>query len=198
MGGWVQRLHQRVVGAAVGLVLALALLVLHHAALLVERGLGDRAKQVAHAVRFHEQRGVERGGRHVLEVVGAVGIGRAVLVGDADLLERGEELALVVLAGLEHQVLEQVREAAAAAGLVLAANVVPDVDRHDRRLAVGVHDHAQAVGQGELLVRDIHAHRRACRGGLGIGAGQAGREREGKDEEAKARLAQRLGHGAPG
>src|SRR3546814_14195531 len=53
-----------------------------------------------------------------------------------------------------HQVLEQVREAAAACRLVLAAHAVPDVDRHDRRLVVLVHDHRKAVGLGELLVRD--------------------------------------------
>jgi hypothetical protein len=35
----IDRAQQRVVAAAVGLVLALALFVLHHAALLVERGL---------------------------------------------------------------------------------------------------------------------------------------------------------------
>ena len=151
----IQRLAQLVPDLAVGLVLALALLVLDHAALLVERLLVDRAEQVAHAVGLHPQRHVERGGRHVLEVVGAVGVGGAVLVGGADQLERLEELALVVLRAVEHQVLEQVREAGAAGRLVLAADVVPEVDRHDRRLAVGVHDHAQAVGQRELLVRDV-------------------------------------------
>ena len=94
-------------------------------------------------------------------------IGGAVLVGRADQLERLEEFALVVLRALEHQVLEQVREAGAAGRLVLAADVVPDVDRDDRRLAVGVHDHAQAVGQGELLVRDVDG------GGLRRGAAPA-------------------------
>ena len=68
---------------AVGLVLALALLVLHHAALLVEHLLVDGAEQVAHAVGFHPQRHVERRGRHVLEVVGAVEPGGAVQLGGA-------------------------------------------------------------------------------------------------------------------
>src|SRR3546814_4971306 len=45
-------------------------------------------------------------------------------------------ISVVVLAALEHQVLEQVCEAGAAGLLVLAADVVPDVDRDDRRLAV--------------------------------------------------------------
>ena len=72
--------------------------------------LVDRAEQVAHAVGLHPQRHVERGGRHVLEVVGAVEIGGAVHVGGADLLEGLEVLVLVVLRALEHQVLEQVGE----------------------------------------------------------------------------------------
>ena len=99
---------------AVGLVLALALLVLHDAALLVELRLVDRAEQVAHAVGLEPQREVERVLRHGLEVVGAVVVGRAVHAGRADLLERIEELAVQVLRALEHQVLEQVREAGLA------------------------------------------------------------------------------------
>ncbi|MCY1436299.1 hypothetical protein D9M71_524180 [compost metagenome] len=61
----------------------------------------------------------------------------------------------MVFAALEHQVFEQVRKAGAAGRFVLAAHVVPDVHRHDRRLAVGVHHHAQAVGQGELFKRNV-------------------------------------------
>ncbi len=176
--------------ATVGLVLALALLVLDHATLLVQRLLVDRAEQVAHAVRFHPQRHVERGGRHVLEVVGAVLVGGAVLIGGADQLEGLEELALVVLAALEHQVFEQVGEAGAAGLLVLAADVVPDVDRDDRRLAIGVHDHPQAVGQGELLVGDDDVG--AGRFGLGQGgdrrvgqAAKGGAEGDGKQRGAR-------------
>jgi hypothetical protein len=85
----------------------------------------------------------------------------------------------VVLRAVEHQVLEQVGEAGAARRLVLAADVVPEVDRDDRGLAVGVHDHAQAVGQGELLVGD----RDAAGGGLGVGGGRnEGRATEGGGE----------------
>ena len=99
-----------IVDQAIGLVVALALLVLDHAALLVELALVDRAEQVAHAVGLHPQRRVERGGRHGLEVVGAVEPGGAVHVGGAGLLERREVLVLDVLGAVEHQVLEQVRE----------------------------------------------------------------------------------------
>ncbi|KAG1254596.1 hypothetical protein G6F65_016977 [Rhizopus arrhizus] len=143
---------------------------------------------MAHAVRFHPQRHVQRGGRDVLEVVGAVGIGGAVLVGGTDLLERLEVLAVVVFAALEHQVFEQVREAGAAGRFVLAAHVVPDVDRYDRRLAIGMHDHPQAVGQGELLIRDIDLGRGSRLGGQHRG----GRKRaqggaEGDSQQCSAR-----------
>ena len=93
---------------------------------------------------------------------------------------------------------DKVRKAGAAGLLVLAADVVPDVDRHDRRLAVGVHHHAQAVGQGELLEGDVGLH-----GGFGLCDGgrfggnhrrEAGDgEAEGEHERAQARLAG-LGH----
>jgi hypothetical protein len=186
----IHRLVELVPGLAVGLVLALALLVLHHAALLVQRGLVDRTDQMAHAVRFHPQRHVQRGGRHVLEIVGAVGIGGAVLVGGTHLLERFEELAVVVFAALEHQVFEQVREAGAAGRFVLAAHVIPDVDRDDRRLAIGMHDHAQAVGQGELLVRDIDLAGAAGLAAKRMGGhkrAQGGAEGDGQQRSARAK-----------
>jgi hypothetical protein len=160
---------------AVGLVLALALLVLHHTALFVDGLLVERAQQVAHAVGFHPERAIERRGGHVLEIVGAVGAGGAVLVGGADLLEGLEELAAVVLGTLEHQVLEPVRELLPVGGLVLAAHVVPDVDRDDRRLAVGVHDDGEPIVEPEALEGDVRV-----RGAQGHG-GEAEDEQGGKE-----------------
>ena len=57
---------------AAGTVVALALLVLDHAALVIEHALTDRAEQMPHAVAFHEQRPFQRAGRHRLEIVGPV------------------------------------------------------------------------------------------------------------------------------
>ena len=82
------------VDAAVRPVLALALLVLDDAALVVELVLADRAEQVAHAIRLHPQRHVQRGGGHGLEIIGAVEPGRAVHVGGAGQFERLEVLPL--------------------------------------------------------------------------------------------------------
>jgi hypothetical protein len=95
-----------------------------------------------------------------------------------------EVFGLVVLAALEHKMLEQMGETGAAGLLVLAAHVIPQVHRHHRRLAVGMHDHAQAVGQGEFVVLDLH-----LRAAVGLGQcvlrrrrqpGESGRKGNGK------------------
>ena len=59
-----------------------------------------------------------------------------------------------VARALEHEVLEQVREAGAAGLLVARANDVPDVDGHHGREMVRRDDHAQAVGQRPLAELD--------------------------------------------
>ena len=176
------RLEQPVPDLAVGLVLALALLVAHHAALLVEHLLVERAEQMAHAVGLHPQRTVERGGRHVLEIVGPIGAGGAVLVGGAHLLEGLEELVAVVLGPLEHQVLEPMRELLPVGGFVLAADVVPDIDGDDRRLAVRVDHDGQAVVEAEALEGDVRGGSR-CGGPRGRRSDGGG---DGEDEGGEA------------
>jgi len=95
------------------------------------------------------------GGGDRLEIIGPVERGRAVEVGRPDLLQRREEIARRILAAVEHQMLEQMRKARTAPRLVLRPDVIPDRYRDDRRLAVGVHDHAQPVLQRELLIGNI-------------------------------------------
>jgi hypothetical protein len=51
--------------------------------------------------------------------------------------------------------LEQVSEAGAPDRLVLGADIVPDADRDDRRLAVLVDDDAKAVVEGEGVVGNV-------------------------------------------
>ena len=148
-------LQQVIEHLAVGLVVTLAFFVLHHAALLVEFLLADGPQQVTHPVRLHPQGHVERGFRHVLEIVGAVEVGRAVHVGGADAFERLEVFVVEVLSAVEHQVFEQVGEAGLAGFLVLRADVVPDVDGNDRRLVVFMHDQPQPVGQRVFGVRNL-------------------------------------------
>ena len=76
-------------------------------------------------------------------------------------------------------------EARAARSLVFGAHVVPDVDGHDRRLAVGVHNHAQAVWQGELLIGDVD--------GLGTGGLDGRHECGGAAEQGKAERGRKKG-----
>ncbi len=174
--------HRRhaLVDASVRLVLALALFVLHDAALLVELVLADRAEQMAHAVRFHPQRHVERGGRHGLEIVRAVEPGRAVLVGRAGELERAEEFVLVILRALEHQVLEEMREAGLARRLVGRADVIPDADRDDRRLVIFADDDGEPVRQREARERNVDRVGRRC----GRRAAEAGGQQQGGEAAA--------------
>ena len=148
-------LEDREEDLAVGLVLALSLLVLDDAALFVEPGLVDGRPHVPHPVGLHPQRHVERRRRHDLEVVRPVLVRRPVHAGRADPVEGLEVVVVVVLAAVEHQVLEQVREAGLAGLLVAGADVVPDVHRDDRRLVVLMDDQAQPVVEDVLRVRDV-------------------------------------------
>ena len=147
----------------VGLVLALPFLVLHDAALFIEARLIDGAKQEAHAIGLKPEDGVERSLRHGLEIVGAVGVGRAVLVRRADLLRRLEEVVVEMLRAVEHQMFEQVREAGAALGLVLRADMIDEVQRHRRRLGVLMHDQRETVLEHVLGERNVVVHRRDLR-----------------------------------
>ena len=133
-------------------------LVQHDVALRLEPLARQRRQQVPHAIRFHPQRQIDGAGRHDLPVVGAVGVGGSVEQ-RAGLLQRREVAGVVVLGALEHQVLEEVREAGAARALVLRADVIPDVHRHDRHVMVLVHDDVEAVGERALGERKIDGER---------------------------------------
>ena len=69
--------------------------------------------------------------RHHFPVVRPIGIGRTV-ERRARALQRLEVAVIVMLRALEHQVLEEMREARAAGLLVLRSDVIPEVDRNDR------------------------------------------------------------------
>ena len=137
-------------------------LFLHDFALGDERLLVDPQRR--HAIGFHphHQRQVLRGNRlpeHRRVLVG-VGVGLAADRRD----DRGVLLGLDVARALEHQVLEEVREAGAARFLVLRADVIPELDVDDRRRLVLVQDDDHAVRQHEPLVFELRRpHRRLQR-----------------------------------
>src|SRR3546814_85588 len=137
------------------LVVALALLILDDAALVIELFLRHRAEQMPHAIAFQEQRAVKGAGRHRLEIIGAVHVGRAVAVGRPDLFERLEGIAGRILRPVEHQMLEQMRETGLALGLVLRPDAVPHRHRDHGRLMVLMDDHAQPVVEREGLIWNV-------------------------------------------
>ena len=194
-----QRLDDLVEHEAAGLVVTLAFLVLHDAALVIELLLRDRAEQIAHAIAFQPQRAFERGAGHGLEIIGAVEIGRAVVIGRAHFLQVLEIVLRCVLAAVEHQMFEQVREAGLAFGFVLRSDIVPHRDGHDGSLAVGVDDDVEPVVERELLERDVdlvdQRGQFGGRGGIGCGHGGVGLCGGGN---RGGRGAQREGEGAYG
>ena len=129
--------------------------VLHDAALLVEFRLIDGPQHVSHAVRLHPQGHIQRRGRNILEIVRPVRVRRSVHAGRADAVEGLEIVVVVILTAVEHEVFEQVRKARLARFFIFRADVVPDVDGHDGRFVIFVHDHAQTVLQDELLVGNV-------------------------------------------
>ena len=151
-----QRRQQRHRRETVGPVLVvLPPLVQHHVALIRELRLGQRRQQVAHPIGFHPQRELERAGRHHFPVVRAIGVGRSV-ERRAGALQRLEEAAIVMLRPLEHQVLEQVREAGVARLLVLRPDVIPEVHRDDRAGVVFVQQHVESVAERVLGEGNVH------------------------------------------
>ena len=81
-------LRQELTRDAVGLVFALALFVLHYAALEVEFFLVQNAEKMAHAIALGKERVIEHGGRHIFKIVGAVAVCGAVHVRGTDALQR--------------------------------------------------------------------------------------------------------------
>ena len=149
MGGSLDQLFRN----RIRLVFALALLVLNHAALQIERFFTDG--EVSHAIGFGEQREIDRRLGDVFEVVGAVLLSGAVEVRSADLFHAFDVPALEIVAAAEHEVFKQVGEAGLTGLFILRAHVVPHVDRHNGRFVVFVDQNSQTVVENNLLVRDI-------------------------------------------
>ncbi|MCG3120209.1 MAG: hypothetical protein ALAOOOJD_02834 [bacterium] len=155
MAGRPRTFDDQLLRHTVRFIFALAFFVLYDAALLIELGLINRAEQVAHAVGLHPQRNVHYRNRHILKIIGAIFIRRAVQIGRPELLHHFEIILIEIFAAIEHQMLEQMRKAAFAGFLILRTDVVPHIHRHDRRFVIFVHDERQPIGQHEFLVRNV-------------------------------------------
>ncbi len=133
-----------------------AALVLHDVALGVELLLRHRREQPAHAVGLEPERDRELVRRHGLEVVRAVEPGRPVQRPAGTLHELEVLVRRDVRRSLEEHVLEQVREAGASGALVRRADVIPEVDRDERRGVVFRQGDAEAIRKTIGLERDAH------------------------------------------
>jgi hypothetical protein len=155
-----ESLGERHARQAVGPVLVvLPPLVQHDLAFGRELLLAQGRQQVPHAVRLHPQRQFERLRRHHFPVVGAVGVGRAVHEA-AGFLQGFEIAGRMMGRALEHQVLEEVREAGASGLFVARAHVVPHAHGRHRDVAVFVHDDVEPVGKRVSGVGNVHRVRR--------------------------------------
>src|SRR5262249_54487184 len=159
-------------------------------ALVVELGLVDGVGDAGESVGLEPERSrQERRGREIDEqraVLLGVGVGPAALFLD----ELVEEPVGCVRRALEHEVLEEVREAGLAALLVGGADPHPDRDRRLRRPVVDNAEDAEPVrkarlhgsqgrsrrgGAGRTRAARQGAARRGARGGAGGAPGRGGR-----------------------
>ena len=119
---------------------------------------------MAHAVGLHPQRHVQSRFGNILEIVCAIEIGCAIHIGSTNQLKRLEVFVVVVFGAIEHQVFEQMRKPGFAGFLVFRADVIPDVDSHDRCLGVFVDDQAQTVIECVLGEIDLEVLRCSIEG----------------------------------
>ena len=130
----------------------LAQLLLDHVAFGFEICLVDH--QRAHPLALRPDQPLQVAGRNHLVVVGEVVVGGGVVDPAHILGQPVKALGRQVAGGLEHHVLEQVREAGPAGRIVLRPHTVPDLHRHIGRRPVERGVDLQPVGQGVLLVDD--------------------------------------------
>ena len=143
-------------GHAVGLVFTLALNVLHHAPLRIEPGLINGPQQMTHPVGFNPLGDVQGILRNVFKKIRAVVARRAVQIRGANAFHGFKERALIatafeMVAPREHEMLEQVRKTGFARLFVFGPDMIPEVDRDNRRLVVLVYDQREPIGQHEFF-----------------------------------------------
>src|SRR5437867_1587910 len=85
-----------------------------------------------------------------------------------------KEITRVMLGPFEHQVLEEVGEAALTALLVLGTHVIPKVYCHKRELGLVADDHVEPVFQGRLGATKVVQGGRVNHGCESAGMGVAG------------------------
>ena len=159
---------------------ALAQFLLNHVAFAVEHFLVDHRLEHAFAVR--PQHGFEISRRDGLVIIGAIGPGRGVARA-ADIGGQAVDLVVEHVLGLAAEnVFEEVGEAAAAFGIMLRSDFVPERGGDLPGAVVRQRDDAQTVverpfGEGDFRRgqrRFLRQHRCRCGGGERDGGGTCG------------------------
>ena len=131
-------------GVVVG---ALAALLQDHLALGLDRVL--RQHQVAHPVGLHRHHRLEPVGGDALEIGGVVARGEGVVLPAVLGDDLGERAFGDGLGALEHQVLEEMRDAGGALRLIRRADPIPHHMRHHRGAVILDHHRLHAVAERE-------------------------------------------------
>jgi hypothetical protein len=138
-------LRRRVVGDTA------VLLFEHDVALRQHRVIGQL--ETGHAIGFEFHHHLQTVASDALEVAGIIGRGERILLSAESGQDLGEAAGRILLGTLEHQMLEEMRDAGFTRRLVGGADAIPDHMGDDRRAAVGNHDDFHPVR--ELGMRDF-------------------------------------------
>ncbi len=136
---------------AVGLVQVALVKLLDHYFLLHSQHLRIE-RQTQHPIRFEPEGRLQIGRGQGDVIIGDVGTGEGIVFAPDAL--QWLVIARNMLRAAEHQVLEQVGKTRPGGVFIARADVVKDIDRSQRRGRIGMDKHAQAIGQGKLLVTD--------------------------------------------
>ena len=163
--------------AAIGLVLHVdADFFLDHVLLVLQR-LGVEVERL-HAIGFQPQDRFQCRHRGNLDVVGVIRPGGTIVAAAAAGDHLVERALRRIRRALEHQVLEEVREAGAILRLQAHADLVDDADTHHRCAAIFRNNHRQAIVQRLHRHRDFPAIRVGISSEQGHGQRQTNQQRQ--------------------
>ncbi len=143
--------QQQLAPAVRAVLVALAALVLDDVPLQIDFFFGHAVGQRGQPIGIQPQEGLEQVRRTLFVIVGAVGARRRIVLPAGGLHDLVELAVRYAFGPHEHEVLEQVSEAALAGDLLFGADVHPGVDDDGRRVVILVEYHREPIGQGVLL-----------------------------------------------
>jgi len=132
-------------------------LVFHYIPLIVELFLGHCRKEVSHPICLEPQRERQLVRRNCFVVVRPLEPGRSIESSTCSLNQLEMLIRAHVLGTLKQHMLEQMRKSGAAGLLICRPDVIPEVDRNDRRGVIFRERNEQPVVQAKCVDRYSHA-----------------------------------------